>query len=118
MKASEKALIEKIIIALNSLGNLKMISYEEEINWLRDLPQCFDADKHEKIRIQAAIAAMQGMIASEFYCTNKTRNDSVYSKYREKWRAGEIAREAVAHADALIEELNKPMLSKEESNED
>lgn len=61
----------------------------------------------EQVRIQAAIAAMQGMMASEFYCTTKTRNDSSFTKYREKWDGRTIAREAVACADALVAELKK-----------
>ena len=61
----------------------------------------------QQVRIQAAIAAMQGMMSSEFYCNIKTRNDAAYSKYREKWGVTQITREAVAHADALIAELKK-----------
>lgn len=57
--------------------------------------------------IQAAIAAMQGMMSSEFYCDTKTRDDSNFTKYREKWGVNQITREAVAYADALISELKK-----------
>lgn len=60
-----------------------------------------------QVRIQASIAAMQGMMASEFYCTIKTRNGSSYTKYREKWDVRQITKEAVNYADALVAELQK-----------
>ena len=76
-------------------------------DFLLDEIELLNNPNWQHYRIQAAIAAMQGMMSSEFYCNTKTRNDSNYTKYREKWGVNQITREAVAYADALITELKK-----------
>ncbi len=37
MSASDRGVIEEIILALNTLGREKCISYDKEINWLNEL---------------------------------------------------------------------------------
>ena len=37
MSASDRGIIDEIILALNTLGNEKCISYNKEINWLNEL---------------------------------------------------------------------------------
>ena len=37
MSAADRGVIDEIILALNTLGEEKMISYNKEINWLKEL---------------------------------------------------------------------------------
>ena len=37
MSASDRGVIDEIILALNTLGSEKCISYDKEINWLNEL---------------------------------------------------------------------------------
>ena len=60
-----------------------------------------------QVRIQAAIAAMQGMIISDVYADIEISNQMTYEKSRKKWDNIKIAKAAVAHADALVAELKK-----------
>ena len=55
-------------------------------------------------RIQAAIAAMQGMVISDAYCSEEPVGPS-YQIKRRKWAPARIAQEAVTYADFLIAEL-------------
>lgn len=57
-------------------------------------------------RIQASIAAMQGMVISDAYCSEEPVGPS-YQIKRRKWPPEKIAKEAVAYADFLIAELQK-----------
>lgn len=57
-------------------------------------------------RIQAAIAAMQGMVISDAYCSEEPVGPA-YQIKRRKWAPARIAQEAVAYADFLIAELQK-----------
>lgn len=57
-------------------------------------------------RIQAAIAAMQGMVISDAYCSEEPVGPA-YQIKRRKWAPAKMAQEAVAYADFLIAELKK-----------
>ena len=37
MSAADRGVIDEIILALNTLGEEKIISYDKEINWLNEL---------------------------------------------------------------------------------
>jgi hypothetical protein len=37
MSAADRGIVDEIIFALNTLGEEKMISYNKEINWLKEL---------------------------------------------------------------------------------
>lgn len=37
MSAADRGVVDEIIFALNTLGNEKCISYDKEINWLKEL---------------------------------------------------------------------------------
>ena len=37
MSATDRGIVDEIILALNTLGEEKMISYNKEINWLKEL---------------------------------------------------------------------------------
>jgi len=37
MSAADRGIVDEIILALNTLGEEKMISYNKEINWLKEL---------------------------------------------------------------------------------
>ena len=37
MSAADRGIVDEIILALNTLGEEKMISYSKEINWLKEL---------------------------------------------------------------------------------
>ena len=37
MSAADRGIVDEIILALNTLGEDKMISYNKEINWLKEL---------------------------------------------------------------------------------
>lgn len=37
MSAADRGIVDEIILALNTLGEEKMISYNREINWLKEL---------------------------------------------------------------------------------
>jgi len=37
MSAADRGIVDEIILALNILGEEKMISYDKEINWLNEL---------------------------------------------------------------------------------
>ena len=37
MSAADRGIVDEIILALNTLGEEKMISYNKEINWLEEL---------------------------------------------------------------------------------
>ena len=58
-------------------------------------------------RIQAAIAAMQGMIVSDAYANTEIANSYTGEKKRVKWGENKIAKAAIAHADALIAEIKR-----------
>lgn len=60
----------------------------------------------QQVRIQAAIAAMQGMVISDAYCSEEPVGPA-YQIKRRKWPPARIAQEAVAYADFLIAELKK-----------
>lgn len=60
----------------------------------------------QQVHIQAAIAVMQGMVISDAYCSEEPVGPA-YQIKRRKWPPGRIAKEAVAYADFLIEELKK-----------
>jgi hypothetical protein len=60
----------------------------------------------QQVRIQASIAAMQGMVISDVYCSEEPVGPS-YQIKRRKWSPAKIAKEAVAYADFLIAELQK-----------
>jgi hypothetical protein len=60
----------------------------------------------QQVRIQAAIAAMQGMVISDAYCSEEPVGP-LYQIKRRKWPPAKIAKEAVAYADFLIAELKK-----------
>lgn len=60
----------------------------------------------QQVRIQASIAAMQGMTISDAYCSAEPVGPS-YQIKRRKWSPARIAQEAVAYADCLIAELQK-----------
>lgn len=87
---------------------------EEEIidNWLsmrqQQPVQLATQDAYwQQVRIQAAIAAMQGMIVSDAYANIEIANSYTGEKKRVKWDENKIAKAAIAHADALIAELKK-----------
>lgn len=61
----------------------------------------------QQVRIQAAIAAMQGMIVSDAYANTEISNSYTGEKKRVKWDENKIAKAAIAHADALVAELKK-----------
>ena len=37
MSAADRGIVDEIILALNTLGKEKIISYDKEINWLNEL---------------------------------------------------------------------------------
>ena len=37
MSAADRGIVDEIILALNTLGEEKMISFNKEINWLKEL---------------------------------------------------------------------------------
>ena len=39
MSAADRGIVDEIILALNTLGNEKMISYDKEIEWLIKLKE-------------------------------------------------------------------------------
>ena len=86
---------------------------EQEIidNWINMRQQPAQLDTQDAYwqhyHIQAAIAAMQGMIISDVYADIEIRNQMTYEKSRKKWDNIKIAKAAVAHADALVAELKK-----------
>ena len=77
-----------------AIRNLEVIDFTPTTDW-------------NQVRIQAAIAAMQGMIISDVYADIEIRNQMTYEKSRKKWDNIKIAKAAVAHADALVAELKK-----------
>lgn len=58
----------------------------------------------EKARVQAAIAAMQGILANIYI--NGSYSDGYCTKYTTMSR-NKVANDAVVYADALIKELKK-----------
>lgn len=79
---------------------------EDEYYYYEDLDFSNTID-WEQTRIQVAIAAMQGMIISDVYADIEISNQMTYEKSRKKWDNVKIAKAAVAHADALVAELQK-----------
>ena len=63
-----------------------------KIKWLRDKIKASD---------------MQGMIVSDAYANTEIANSYTGEKKRVKWDENKIAKVAIAHADALIKELQK-----------
>lgn len=61
----------------------------------------------QQVRIDAAIASMQGMIISDAYAGTEIANSYTGEKRHVKWDENKIAKAAVAHADALVAELQK-----------
>lgn len=88
---------------------MKLASQQEKIKALRQEVAEMNKEREfwKHYRIQAAIAAMQGMIISDAYADTKIVNNMTYETSRTKWDNIKIAKAAVAHADALIEELKK-----------
>lgn len=81
----------------------------EKANELRQEVSSMNKEREfwQQVRIQAAIAAMQGMIVSDAYANIEIANSYTGEKKRVKWDENKIAKAAIAHADALVEELKK-----------
>ena len=111
MKARVKAtgkLLEKVIPIMSV--DSKVVMFHEygtgnEYYYYEDLDFSNTID-WEQTRIQAAIAAMQGMVISDAYCSEEPVGPA-YQIKRRKWPPARIAQEAVAYADFLISELKK-----------
>ena len=95
-------MIEEIVGALKAFGNLKMISYSREIEWLQQLPLRMDADDRQKNFTQAAITAMGAIISNERQL--KLLVDEGNIKTAKELRAV-IAQTSAQQADALCDEL-------------
>ena len=88
---------------------VELIKSQEEVNALRQEVAEMNKEREfwQQIRIQAAIAAMQGMIVSDAYANTEIANSYTGEKKRVKWDENKIAKAAIAHADALVEKLKK-----------
>lgn len=62
------------------------------------------AEDWEKARVQAAIAAMQGILSNRYI--NGSYSDGYCTKHT-TISQNKVANEAIVYADALIEELKK-----------
>lgn len=78
----------------------------EKANELRQEVSSMNKEREfwQQVHIQAAIAAMQGMVISDAYCSEEPVGPA-YQIKRRKWAPARIAQEAVAYADFLIAEL-------------
>lgn len=84
----------------------ELMKSQEKVNALRQEVAAMNKEREDwrHYRIQAAIAAMQGMVISDAYC-NEEPVGPAYQIKRRKWAPAKIAQEAVAYADFLIAEL-------------
>jgi hypothetical protein len=106
MKAKIKATGEILeILDIGVSGKYFYLSNDKKYsrNELEFLSETIDWQHY---RIQASIAAMQGMVISDGYCSEEPVGPS-YQIKRRKWPPARIAQEAVAYADFLIAELQK-----------
>ena len=87
---------------------MKLYAQQEKVNALRQEVAEMNKEREyrQEVRIQAAIAAMQGMVISDAYSHEEPVGPS-YQIKRRKWSPAKIAKEAVAYADFLIAELQK-----------
>ena len=93
--------------SLGSVVDLSEYVYDEDGNqYTWDEVELIDDDKWQHYRIQAAIAAMQGMIANPQTFEQLVR-DKGYKEIRGGDKSQIIAIASVMYADALIAELQK-----------
>lgn len=97
--ATDRGYIDEIISALKVLGKEKMICYADEINWLKQLRKRTEEDYKQQVRIQAAIAAMQGMLANPAHQKVQVESGEPFGYF--------YAMNAIMCADVLVAELKK-----------
>lgn len=87
----------------------ELMKSQDKVNELRQEVASMNKEREywQQVRIRVAIAAMQGMIISDAYANTEIANSYTGEKKRVKWDESKIAKAAVAHADALIAELQE-----------